>query len=482
MSTCFISTLATLMPHESVCTSSVCWMSMLSFSRCESISSRSCLPRTERSVVCASCDVAIRKFSTSMMAFCGSTTRKYTTAFTFTETLSREITSWLGTSSTTVRSSTRTICWMPGIRTTRPGPLTFQKRPSWNTTPRWYSRSTRSDDVASSTSRKMTINGPISAIYAPSRLVSRSSDDCSLHVGVGCNERHERFHADDANLLPAREPRRGAYLPRLAANVRPARFACIFQHFAVRAYQRADAADDRRPARAHGHADDRDDEGGGHEREQRDQRARNAETGNVGIDQHQRADHEGGHPAEAERAVRRHEDFGHHEREARIIDRKQVQRVEPEQQRHRARHAGKHETRMAELEDQPVNTEQHQDHRHARIGNDGERAEVPVRLECRDRRAGEVQHALAARDAHLAPFELVQEVLLVGRDHFDDLLFFRLGCREAGGFRDRLLSPFGVAPAQLRQAADVCGGILHRLALVDVGGRAFLAVRFGGSR
>ncbi len=61
-----------------------------------------------------------------MIAFCGSTTRKYTTAFTLTETLSRVITSWGGTSRTTVRRSTLTICWMIGMRKKSPGPFTAQ--------------------------------------------------------------------------------------------------------------------------------------------------------------------------------------------------------------------------------------------------------------------------------------------------------------------------------------------------------------------
>ena len=71
-------------------------MSRLSRSRSASRSSSSCLPSTARSVVCASWLVASRKFSTWMIAFSGSTTRKYSTALTFTETLSRVITSWLG--------------------------------------------------------------------------------------------------------------------------------------------------------------------------------------------------------------------------------------------------------------------------------------------------------------------------------------------------------------------------------------------------
>ena len=43
---------------------------------------------------------------------------------------------------TMVRSSTRTICCTIGISRISPGPFTFQNRPSWNTTPRSYSRST----------------------------------------------------------------------------------------------------------------------------------------------------------------------------------------------------------------------------------------------------------------------------------------------------------------------------------------------------
>ena len=100
-------------------------MSALSRSRSASISSSSCWPSTERSVVCDNWLVASRKFSTWMMARSGSTTLKYSTAFTCTDTLSREITSWVGTSMTTVRRSTRTICCKTGIMMIRPGPLTL---------------------------------------------------------------------------------------------------------------------------------------------------------------------------------------------------------------------------------------------------------------------------------------------------------------------------------------------------------------------
>ena len=61
-------------------------------------------------MVCASSEVAIMKFATWMIASCGPTTLKYATGFTFTDTLSRVITSSDGTSTTIVRKSTRTIC------------------------------------------------------------------------------------------------------------------------------------------------------------------------------------------------------------------------------------------------------------------------------------------------------------------------------------------------------------------------------------
>ena len=98
-----ISTLVTFMPQAAVFASSICWMAALSLSRWASISSISCWPATERSVVCASWLVASQGLMTCRMAFSGSTMRKYTTALTFTDTLSLEITSCFGTLSTTVR-------------------------------------------------------------------------------------------------------------------------------------------------------------------------------------------------------------------------------------------------------------------------------------------------------------------------------------------------------------------------------------------
>jgi hypothetical protein len=54
----------------------ICCSSLFSRSRSANNESSSAFPSTERSVVWAICDVARRKFSTSVIARFGSTTRK----------------------------------------------------------------------------------------------------------------------------------------------------------------------------------------------------------------------------------------------------------------------------------------------------------------------------------------------------------------------------------------------------------------------
>ena len=59
------------MPHGAVCLSMMSWRISLILSRAASSSSSECWPSTERSVVCAICDVATRKFSICVTAACG---------------------------------------------------------------------------------------------------------------------------------------------------------------------------------------------------------------------------------------------------------------------------------------------------------------------------------------------------------------------------------------------------------------------------
>src|SRR4030042_3771913 len=91
------------------------------------------------SVVCAICDVANIYFSIFTTLFAGSITLKYTTAFTFTGTLSLVMTSCGGTSMVTVLRSTLIILSTNGIIRNIPGPLVPFNLPNLNITPLSYS-------------------------------------------------------------------------------------------------------------------------------------------------------------------------------------------------------------------------------------------------------------------------------------------------------------------------------------------------------
>ncbi len=81
--------------------------------------------------------------------------------------------------------------------------------------------------------------------------------------------------------------------------------------------------------------------------------------------------------------------------------------------------------------------------------------------------------------------QLLQQILVVYRDEFDDVLLQRFFCRERGGLGDGFLRPFGVASVPLRQAANVGNGVVEYLALHGAAGprrrlgRFFTAVLLG---
>src|SRR5439155_17731607 len=155
----------TLIPHGEVASSMLPCRIALIFSRSASSSSSWCWPSTERSVVCAICDVATMKFSTWTIAAFGSTIRKYATAFTRTGTLSFVITSCGGMLSVIVRRSTLTIRSTIGISRKRPGPFgSGSSRPSRKMIPRSYSRATLT--AASRKSSRMTATATTATIAA----------------------------------------------------------------------------------------------------------------------------------------------------------------------------------------------------------------------------------------------------------------------------------------------------------------------------
>src|SRR5512139_1042229 len=288
------------------------------------------------------------------MDLAGSMTRKYTTALTLTETLSCEITSWLGTSNTTVRRSTRTICWIPGMMITSPGPFTFQKRPSMNTTPRSYSRRMRRLEASSATMTNAMVN-PL------------NSNMVILLVWLDIE--HEIVAGAHPHPAAALQRRAAAHPPLLAVDVGPALVFHVFQDFAGCADHFLGAGHHRPPARAQRQAGDEEAEQRARHRHRDDQRPRQAVAGQVGVDQHHRADHEGGDAAQAECAEARDEGLGDHQGDA-------------------ADHAGEQHAGIGEFVDQPVDAEQHQEVGDAGVADDRQEAAAPVGLDALDGGAG----------------------------------------------------------------------------------------------
>ena len=191
---------------------------------------------------------------------------------------------------------------------TRPGPLTRQKRPSWNTTPRSYSRRMRSELATSSASSDEDDRGRWES--------SRDSLRC-VRFGDRAHLQRQAVDARDAHALAgAAAAAGGANLPALALDLGPAFPAGALDHLAGAPIMRwAPLTTGRRrafaamPATPMTNAAETSVTA-------RDQRQRNAEARHVAVDQQQRAEGEGGDAADAQRAVARHEGLGDEEGDA----------------------------------------------------------------------------------------------------------------------------------------------------------------------
>src|SRR3989344_1558080 len=107
---------------------------------------------------------------------------------------------------------------MPGMMTIRPGPLTFQKRPSMNTTPRSYSRRMRK---AENSSMAMTIR------TKPDEINSI----LTFLLVIRLNLQYQSIDSDDLDLLPARERHARTRLPFFAVHAYAPLAFKVFQHF-----------------------------------------------------------------------------------------------------------------------------------------------------------------------------------------------------------------------------------------------------------
>src|SRR4051812_7527134 len=340
ISTSLTSTIETLMPHGAVWPSMISCRIALIFSRSLSSSSRTCWPRTERSVVCAICEVATMKFSTWTIASFGSTMRKYATALTRTGTLSFVITSCGGMLSVIVRRSTLTMRSTTGISRKRPGPFgSGNSRPSRNTIPRSYSRATLIAEIRKRTTRKsrttratrptaMTelshrelepvhrLDLDVLAGHELAAVRPPGPPELSLDESLP-RRANDRLRADDAQRPDAHRP--PSHLHRLRERERPERAEC--------------------------------------DREREDERQRGV-VGRRGIvEQHHHPDGEADQPGHGERAVAHHVGVDHEQRHAeqdqhepRPRDRQHREAEEGREERDGAERAGEHDPRMEDLE------------------------------------------------------------------------------------------------------------------------------------
>src|SRR5439155_7046525 len=247
ISTSLTSTAETLIPQGPVASSMISWRIALIFSRSDRSSSSTCCPSTDRNVVWAFCDVATMKFSTCTIASFGATILKYATALTRTGTLSFVITSCGGMLSVIVRRSTLTMRSTTGISRKRPGPFgSGNSRPSRNTIPRSYSRSTLIAEIRKRTTSKsrttratrptaMTelshrelepvhrLDLDVLAGYELAAVRPPGPPELSLDENLS-RRANDRIRADDAQRPDAHRP--APHLHRLRERERPERAQC----------------------------------------------------------------------------------------------------------------------------------------------------------------------------------------------------------------------------------------------------------------
>src|SRR5688572_1871966 len=245
------------------------------------------------------------------------------TALTLTETLSREITSCLGTSSTIVRRSTRTIFWITGQTMMRPGPLTPSKRPRKKMTPRSYSRRTLIELVSSMKTSTTTALQKIG-----------SSVIASLLFLVGRDEQRQPLDAIHVQLLPARHRAARNGVPGLAVNTDGSATREVRERFGAIADQLLGAGDDAPSPGTHREPDGAEHREARYGRDGADEAAVQRRPRLARVHQDDRPDDEGGKAPETERAEARREELGDHhadaehdECESRKVDGKDLQRV-----------------------------------------------------------------------------------------------------------------------------------------------------------
>src|SRR3569623_737613 len=255
---------------------------------------------------------------------------------------------------TMMRKSTFTICWNTGMMMTRPGPFTRQNRPSMNTTPRSYSRSTRNALASNASTSAATMRNTSEMPITPPRSVDR------LHP------QEQSFDGGHPHSLPLLQRPAGIGSPDFAMHADRTAGGKILQHGADAAYHLFPAAHYRPPPRLDSKPDHADEKQRAHERESRDHRNGNAVARRLGLEQHHRADDEGRETTNAERAEARQQCLADHEgdtdddeAETGVIDGQHLKGKPRQQQADGAAHPRQHHAGACELVDQTIAAHQH---------------------------------------------------------------------------------------------------------------------------
>ncbi len=164
------STRVTRTPHFSVASSSTSRSWVLIWSRLVSVSSSVIAPTKLRSVVWASCSIAVRKFATSYVARKASVTWKYTTVSIAMVTLSSVMTGCGANGCTVSRISTTTrIRSKKGITIWSPGLSVARYLPKRSIMPTWLWRTILTADATSTIAKIARTTAMIrGAIRSPS--------------------------------------------------------------------------------------------------------------------------------------------------------------------------------------------------------------------------------------------------------------------------------------------------------------------------
>src|SRR6266849_6105956 len=390
-----------------------------------------------------------------MTALLASSTRKKMTALTLTETLSLVMTSCGGTSMVMVRRLTLTILSTSGMRRSSPGPvpsppgLTTARAclPKRKMTARSYSRRIR-------TAFRMMKNAMMATGMSPS-VQSNPSMSRLLRLGAvrgPADPERQPVYARHAHRLAGRDGRvLGDGAPDLAVELHlPFRIKRGSYHGALADHPRGPGGRGT-PHRAHPGGDGPDREPRARPHRGQDHRPRHAETRLGCFVEHEGAKDHGDDAADGQHPVTRDLDLGDEqghpeqdEQEPGPVDGQALEGKEGQDQGDASDHAGKHDARVRQLEEDAEHADHHEDIGDIRIRDQSQETVPEPDLDDFHRRVLRLEGDQSPLRLDDAPVDLLEQVRHAVGDQVDDLQLERLALRDGSGRPPGFLHPFSI--------------------------------------